>query len=87
MTVSLQAPPASSATVTSSQLETVQRVWNLAGLAPTSGHATTFVAMAVATERSLLEALTTVDFDDPESVARAVEMLRRWHQRRFVAIS
>ena len=84
MTVSLQAP---SASLTTSHLETVQRVWRIAGLPPTSGYAATFLAIAVATDQTLAATLTTVDFDDADSVANAVEELLQWRQHTFRATS
>ena len=83
MTVSLEAPPAPSASLTTSQLEAVQRVWDIAGLPPTSGYAATFLALAVATNPTLAETLTTINFDEADSVATAVEALLRWRQRTF----
>jgi hypothetical protein len=87
MTISLEAPPTRSASLTTSQLESVQRVWRIAGLPPTSGYAVTFLAMAVAANQTLAETLTTVDFDDAESVANAVEELLQWRQQAFRATS
>ena len=73
--------------MTTSQLESVQRVWQVAGLPPTSGYAATFLAMAVASNPAFATTLTTVDFDDAESVANAVEELLQWRQQAFRAIS
>jgi hypothetical protein len=87
MTVSLEAPPTRSASLTTSQLETVQRVWGIAELAPTSGYAATFLAMAVAMNHTLTATLDTVDFDDPDSLSNAVEQLLQWRQRTFRATS
>jgi hypothetical protein len=87
MTVSLEAPPTRSASLTTLQLETVQRVWEIAGLAPTSGYSATLQAMAVATNQTLAATLDTVDFDDPDSVSNAVKQLLQWRQRTFRATS
>ncbi|MEP7114809.1 MAG: hypothetical protein ABI862_16190 [Ilumatobacteraceae bacterium] len=87
MNVSLQASPTRSATLTTSQLESVQRVWEIAGLPPTSGYAATFLAMAVASSPTLAATLTSVDFDDADSVLRAVEELGRWRHHAFGASS
>jgi hypothetical protein len=87
MTISLEAPPTRSASLTTSQLESVQRVWHIAGLPPTSGYSATFLAKAVASNQTLAATLTTVDFDDAESVAIAVEELLQWRQHAFRATS
>ena len=81
MTVSLEAPPNRSASLTTSQLETVQRVWDSARLPPISGYAATFLALAVATNPTLAATLTTVNFDEADSVAAAVEALLLLRQR------
>jgi hypothetical protein len=73
--------------LTTSQLETVQRVWGLAGLPPTSGYAATFLAIAVATNQTLAATLDAVDLDDADSVTNAVEKLLQWRQRTFRATS
>jgi hypothetical protein len=73
--------------LTTSQLETVQRVWGLAGLPPASGYAATFLAIAVATNQTLAATLAAVDFDDADSVTNAVEKLLQWRQRTFRATS
>jgi hypothetical protein len=87
MTVSLETPPARSARLTTSQLETAQRVWGIAGLPPTSGYAATFLAIAVATNPTFATTLAAVDFDDADSVANAVEELLQWRQGPFRATS
>ena len=81
MTTSLEAPPTRSASLTTSQLESVQRVWHIAGLPPTSGYAATCLAMQVASNQTLAATLITVDFDDAESVASAVDKLLQWRQQ------
>ena len=48
MTVFRETPPTRSASLTTSQLESVQRVWQIAGFPAVSGYAATFLAMAVA---------------------------------------
>jgi hypothetical protein len=73
--------------LTTSHLETVQRVWRIAGLPPTYGYAATFLAIAVATDQTLAARLTTVDFDDADSLANAVEELLQWRQHTFRATS
>ena len=87
MTVTIETPPARSASLTTSQLEAVQRVWGIAGLPPISGYGATFFAMAVATNQTLSATLTTLDFDDADSVTNAVEELLQWRQRTFRATS
>jgi hypothetical protein len=59
MTVSLEAPPTRSASLTTSQLS----------------------------NQTLAATLTTVDFDDAESVANAVDELLQWRQQAFRATS
>lgn len=87
MNVPLQAPPTRSASLTTSQLETVHRVLGIAGLPPTSGYAATFLAKALATDQILATTLTRVNFDDPDSVGNAVEALLQWRQPMFLATS
>lgn len=87
MNVSLQTSPTRSATLTTAQLESVQRVWEIAGLPPTCGYAATFLAMAVASHPALAATLTSVDFDDAESVLNAVEELGWWRRHAFGATS
>ena len=87
MTISLEAPPTRSASLTTPRLESLQRVWHIAGLPPTSGYAATVLAMAVASDQTLAATLTTVDFDDAEAVANAVEELLQWRQQAFRASS
>ena len=83
MTVSLEATPTRSASLTTSQLASVQRVWHIAGLPPASGYAAAFLAMAVASDQTLAATLTTVDFDDADSVANAISALLQWRQQSF----
>ena len=87
MTISLEAPPTRSTSLTTPPLESVQRVWHVAGLPPTSGYAATFLALAVASNPTLAATLTTVNFDDAESVANAVATLLQWRQQAFRATS
>jgi len=87
MTPSLVAPPARSASLSTSQLESVQRVWRIAGLPTVSGFAATVLAMTVASTPALAATLTTVDFDDVDAVTNAVEELSRWRRQGFQAIS
>jgi hypothetical protein len=87
MTISLEALRTRSASLTTSQLESAQRVWHIAGLPPASGYAAGFLAMAVASDRTLAATLTVVDFDDAESVANAVVKLLNWRQHAFRATS
>ena len=70
-----------SASLTTAELETVRRLWHLAGLAPTSGYGTSALAATVASNHALADTLTSVDFDDSGSVANAVETLRQWRER------
>ncbi len=87
MNVSLRTSPARSATLTTQQLESVRRVWHIAGLPSTSGYATAFLAIAVASNPTLAARLTSVDFDDAESALNAVEELGRWRHHAFGATS
>ncbi|MCU1501669.1 MAG: hypothetical protein JWM12_1023 [Ilumatobacteraceae bacterium] len=59
----------------------VQRVWRIAGLAPTTGYGTIVLAAVVATDQALGTTLTSVDFDDAQSVRNAVEALLAARQR------
>jgi hypothetical protein len=86
MTVFREALPVRSASLTTSQLESVQRVWQIAGLPAVSGFAATFLAMAVASAPIVAATLTTVDFDDVESVTNAVNELVRWRAQAFRAM-
>ena len=85
MTVFRETPPARSASLTTSQLESVQRVWQIAGFPAVSGFAATFLAMAVASAPTVAATLTTVDFDDVDSVTNAVNELVRWRAQAFRA--
>ncbi|MEY2521763.1 MAG: hypothetical protein QOJ66_328 [Ilumatobacteraceae bacterium] len=80
MTPSLNYTALRSASLTTSQLETVQRLWHIAGLTPTSGYGTAALAATVASNDALAEALMSVDFDDSPSVATGVEALLRWRE-------
>jgi hypothetical protein len=83
MTLLLEVPSARSASLTSSQLGTVQRLWHIAGLPPVSGYGTTFLAATVASDPTLADMLSLVDFDSASSVADAVEALLQSRQRTF----
>jgi hypothetical protein len=87
MTATLETHPARSASLTTSQWKSVQLVWDIAGLPPTSGYAATLLALAVASDDSLAVTLTTVDFDEAEWGANAVDTLVEWRQRTFSATS
>jgi hypothetical protein len=80
MTPSLNGTASRSASLTTSQLETVQSLWHIAGLAPTSGYGTAALAATVASNYALIDAFMSVDFDDFGSVANAVEALLRWRE-------
>jgi hypothetical protein len=84
-TVFREAPPKRSASLTTSQLQSVQRVWQTAGFPAVSGYAATFLAMAVASDPTIAATLTSVDFDDVDSVTNAVEQLTRWREQAFRA--
>jgi hypothetical protein len=71
------------ASVTSSQLATAERLWQLAGLRPVSGYGTALLAIGVASDPTLADMLPSVDFDDADSVTAAVEALLEWRQRTF----
>jgi hypothetical protein len=45
--------------LTTSELDTLMRLWRLAGLAPTTGYETAILAMAVASNHPLAAALTS----------------------------
>ena len=81
MTVSLEVPSARSASLTTQQLATLQRLWHIAGLTPVSGYGTALLATAVAFDPTLTDMLSSVDFDNAGSVADAVEAVLQWRQR------
>jgi hypothetical protein len=83
MTLHLEVPTARSASLTSSQLATVQGLWHIAGLPPVSGYGTALLATAVASDPTLADMLPSVNFDDAGSVAAAVQVLLEWRQRTF----
>lgn len=72
-----------SASVTTSKLEALRRVWQAAGFPPASGYAATFLANVVASNRTLAATLTTVDVDDADSLVDAVDALLRWRRQAF----
>jgi hypothetical protein len=61
--------------LTTPQLEVVERVWQLAGWLPVSGYGLFALAAIVAANHTLAATLTSVEFDDPKSVASAVRAL------------
>jgi hypothetical protein len=75
MTSSLVATDARPIILTTSQLEMVQRVWQLAGWPPLSGYGIVALGATVAVNGPLAATLTSVDFDDASSVANAVRVL------------
>jgi hypothetical protein len=83
MTHLLEVPTARSASLTSSQLATVQRLWQLAGLPPVSGYGAALLATAVASDPTFADMLPLIDFDNAGSVADAAEALLQWRQRTF----
>jgi hypothetical protein len=83
MTLQSEAPTARSASLTSPQLATLQRLWRIAGLPPVSGYGAAVLAIAVASDRRLPDMLASVDFDNASTLADSVETLLRWRQRTF----
>jgi hypothetical protein len=83
MTLMPEVPSARSATLTSAQLTTVQRLWHIAGLPPVSGYEIALLAIAVASDPTLADMLPSVDFDNADSVADSVQALLQWRQRTF----
>ncbi|MCW2751834.1 MAG: hypothetical protein JWR83_2944 [Aeromicrobium sp.] len=69
--------------LTISELATTERLWQLAGLPPVSGYGTALLAIGVASDARIVDMLPSVDFDDSDSVAAAVEALLQWRQRTF----
>jgi hypothetical protein len=61
---SLEAPAARPATLTTSQIETLQCFWCAAGLPPTCGYETVTLAMAVASDQTPATKLAAVNLDD-----------------------
>ncbi len=80
MTPSLNDTAPRSASLTTPRLATLQRLWHISGLAPTSGYGTAALAVAVASNDVLADTLASVDFDDSHSVANGVEALLRWRE-------
>jgi hypothetical protein len=81
MTLTPEVQSARSAGPTSAQLATVQRLWHIAGLPPVSGYGIALLAIAVASDPTLTDMLSSVDFDSADSVADSVEALLHWRQR------
>ena len=81
VTFHLETPYARVASLTTRQLAALQRVWQTAGLPPTSGYETAIVAVAVTYDPTLVEVLSSVDLDDTQSVADAVANLLQWRRR------
>jgi hypothetical protein len=81
MTVSPEVQSARPASLTSQQLATLQLLWHVAGLPPVLGYGTAVLAMSVASDRTLADMLSSVDFDNAASVAGAVEALLQWRLR------
>ena len=81
MTTSLESTAAQPKILTTSQLEMVQRVWQVAGWSPVSGYGIVVLAAVVAANAPLAAVLTSVDFDDATSVANAVRSLHESRQR------
>lgn len=81
MTSFPEVPPDRAASLTTSKLETAQHVWDVAGLPPTSGYGTIFLAAAITTDETVAAALNSVDLDDAGSVTDAAEVLLQWRQR------
>lgn len=80
MTPSLNDTNPRSASLTTPQLDKLQRLWHISGLAPTSGYGTAALAAAVASHSALADTLASLDFDDSHSVAKGVGALRWWRQ-------
>ena len=80
MTPSLNDIAPRSASLTTPEVDTLQHLWQIAGLAPTSGYGTAALAATVASTDALADTLTSVDFDDSHSVANGVEALLRWRE-------
>jgi hypothetical protein len=80
MALQFETPRPRSASLTSAQLVTLQRLWHVAGLPPVSGYGTALLAIAVASTPTLADMLPLVDFNNPDSVADAVEALLQWRQ-------
>ena len=81
MTLHLETPSARLTSLSTRQLAALQRVWQTAGLPPTSGYEAAFLAAAVTSDPALVETLSSVDLDDAQSVANAVATLLQWRRR------
>ena len=73
--------PVRSASLNTRQLETLHRLWLIAGFPPLSGYGTVLLAVAVAADHPLADTVTSVDFNQPGSVDDAVEVLAAWYRR------
>jgi len=71
------------ASLTSSQLATAERLWQLAGLPRVWGYGSALLAIGVASDPTLADMLPSVHFDDADSVTAGVEALLEWRQRTF----
>ena len=67
-----------SSSVTTSEFAAVQRLWSIAGLPPTSGYGAVILAVLFASAPALVDMVSSVDFEDAEAVADAVDALLRW---------
>lgn len=67
-----------SSSVTTSELEAVQRLWSIAGLPATSGYGAVILAVLLASAPALVDMVSSIDFDDADAVADAVDALLRW---------
>jgi hypothetical protein len=83
MTLSLEAPSAPPASLTTSQLETLQRLWRAAGLPPTFGYETVVLAVAAGLNQALASTLTSVDFNDPHSFTTTRDAVLNWFNLGF----
>jgi hypothetical protein len=75
--------PARSASLTSAELATLQRLWQIAGWTAVSGYGSALLAIAAASDSMLADWLRCVDFDNASSVRDAVEALLQWRPRTF----
>jgi hypothetical protein len=81
MTLPFDVLSARPASLSSPQLVTLQRLWRIGGLTPISGYGIAVVAMAAASDRTLADTLSSVDFNEAGSVTNAIDALLQWRER------
>jgi len=81
MTCPVEVLFAPTASLTSPQIAALQHLWQIAGWQPVSGYGIAVLAMSAASDRTLADMLSSVDFNDAASVTDASDALLQWRQR------